>query len=547
MNGSTRPCTCDRFTPGKPFRPKIDCNKCWLFAHKPAVRSFWGGNPNDCHPLRIATSDMEAAELADLIEHDGCDLPEGWKLWPVSREAHLILVERFLAQMPSYPEGKFHGRGLVICGGGRYEASIYVCCRMLRHVGWEHPIQVWHRGNDEPVSERVRRLPGVEVIDIETHPLREHRRIMGGWESKSFAMINSPFEEVMFLDADCYPIFNPEECFEESNNPHGVVIWPDNQFPNSAVHWETYGVTADDHHGLNGGHYVFGKRKAWPVLQLASHYDNHSDFYYWRTYDNVPVGAFGDQEQVRVALRKLNFPYHRYRDAPFEFERGFFYQSGPNGRPLFVHRVTGKFAQSGQFPNDPQWTGSRFPMEATAWKFFLEWMTTALDSAEFPDEIPGWFTQAECALWSKICRGRDVLELGRHHGRSTVVAASTARKVVSIDLLEDAEADFWLQRYDLRHKVWLRVGYFHDLAPNSGGPFSACLIDGAHDRDSVTADIELVAGLMMPGGLIGFHDYDSPAFPGVREAVDRAISERGWKLVDRADHLAVIDTTPASM
>ena len=112
-------------------------------------------------------------------------------------------------------------------GGGSYEAGAYVACQMLRHVGWTHPIQVWHRGPGEPVSARVRRLPGVEVVDAEAHPARPGRRILGGWESKVFAILNSPFEEVLFLDADCYPIYDPDECFRPAHNPHGIVTWPE--------------------------------------------------------------------------------------------------------------------------------------------------------------------------------------------------------------------------------------------------------------------------------------------------------------------------------
>lgn len=46
-----RPCTCDRFVPGRQYIAGRDCAKCWMFAHRPAVRKAWGGNPADCPPL----------------------------------------------------------------------------------------------------------------------------------------------------------------------------------------------------------------------------------------------------------------------------------------------------------------------------------------------------------------------------------------------------------------------------------------------------------------------------------------------------------------
>jgi hypothetical protein len=512
-----------------------------MFAHRPAVRRAWGGDPDECREFLKARPDMPAAELAELLAGPPVVMPEEWKLWLVAREAHLLLADRFLADMPRYPEGKFSGRGAVICGGGAYEASVYVACRMLRHVGWPHPIQVWHRGDAEPLSDRVRLLPGVEVIDSEAHPARAGRRVFGGWESKTLAVLNCPFEEVLFLDADCYPVYDPDECFEPRHNPHGVVTWPDTPVGDGAVHWPSYGLAPDGKTGLNGGHYVFTKRRAWEVLQLASHYDNHSDYYYWRVVFGVEAGAFGDQEQVRVALHKLGTPHHRYTERPLSCAGGVYVQAGPNGRPLFVHRFYNKFAPPGVFPHPVTWQPTQLPMEATAWRFFTEWLTAPAPGHP-ADEVPGWFTRGECDLWRRSCRDRAVLELGRHYGRSTAAAALAARLVVSLDRSSAGPADLWLQRYGVRHKVWLREGEFADLVPTSGGPFSACLIDGAHDRWNVERDIAAVAPRLSPGAVVAFHDYDDPAFPDVRAAADAAAERHGWRLHERTDHLAVFVT-----
>ncbi|HEV3437821.1 MAG TPA: class I SAM-dependent methyltransferase [Gemmata sp.] len=536
----TRPCICNRFIPGRPYRQSRDCAKCWMFAHRPAVRKAWGGDPADCASVPVARRDMSAEVLADLLVDGPLVMPEGWRLWPVAREAHLLLTDRFLANVPPYPLGRFAGRGAVIPGGGAYEASAYVACSMLRHVGWDYPIQVWHRGVKEPVSDRIRRLPGVEVVDSESHPAWKTRRMQGGWESKLFAVINSPFEEVLMLDADCYPIYNPDECFEPQNNPHGIVTWPDTAPSDANPQWASYGVPPDGQPGLSGGYYVLTKRIAWPVLQLAQHYDNHSDYYYCKTFGCAgDVGGLGDQDQMRVAIHKLGFASHRYIERPLACSHGSLIHAGPSGRPLFVHRFSNKFGLPRRFPRPPEWYPGNLPMEATAWRYFLEWQTSPVDTSVFPDEVPGWFTRAECALWQRICSGRDVLELGRHHGRSTIVAASMARKVVSLDRMSDAEADFWLQRYGVRHRVWLRIGQFAVLIPTSGGPFSACLIDGDHDSRSVAADIAAAVPHLIPGAAIGFHDYADPAHPDVQPTVDRAAREHGWKLIERADALAV--------
>src|SRR5262249_4825093 len=117
-----RPCRCDKFLPGRLYAEGRDCPKCWMFAHRPAVRQAWGGNPADCESLLAARRKLTAAELANLLDGPPPLMPEGWRLWPVTRKAHLILADRLLANLPPYPEGRFAGRGAVICGGGAYEA-----------------------------------------------------------------------------------------------------------------------------------------------------------------------------------------------------------------------------------------------------------------------------------------------------------------------------------------------------------------------------------------------------------------------------------------
>jgi alpha 1,2-mannosyltransferase len=224
----------------------------------------------------------------------------------------------------------------------------------------------------------------VEVVDILPYAERAGRPVRGGWEAKTLAILSSPFEEVLFLDADCYPVYNPDECFEPQNNPHGIVVWPDLPNIHLGIHWPTYGLECDNH-TLNGGHYLFTKRKAWPVLQLAHHYDSHSNYYYSYTIVDVKVGGLGDQEQLRVALHKLNASHTRYADVPVVSNGHSFLQAGPSGRTLFVHRIGNKFGAPKDFANPPVWAPNHLPLEATAWKYFLEWLTAPIGAAVVPE------------------------------------------------------------------------------------------------------------------------------------------------------------------
>ncbi|MFO1500612.1 MAG: glycosyltransferase family 9 protein [Verrucomicrobiota bacterium] len=91
----------------------------------------------------------------------------------------------------------------------------WVCVHMLREVGCQLPVQLWHEGAAE-MDERMIRLMerlGVECVDASQFQSRHPRRMGGGWELKSYAILHSRFEEVLFLDADNVPVRDPTYLF----------------------------------------------------------------------------------------------------------------------------------------------------------------------------------------------------------------------------------------------------------------------------------------------------------------------------------------------
>src|SRR5690242_20180037 len=113
-------------------------------------------------------------------------------------------AEAFTAGIGTYP-GTYHGRGIVVCGGGTtYFTNAWIALSLLRHVGCTLPVQLWYLGPgelDSYMEELVAPL-GVECIDAwrvrDVHPAR----ILRGWEVKPYSIIHSPFREVLLLDAD---------------------------------------------------------------------------------------------------------------------------------------------------------------------------------------------------------------------------------------------------------------------------------------------------------------------------------------------------------
>jgi predicted O-methyltransferase YrrM len=148
----------------------------------------------------------------------------------------------------------------------------------------------------------------------------------------------------------------------------------------------------------------------------------------------------------------------------------------------------------------------------------------------FPGDVLTAVTGEEATELARLAAGKDVLELGAYHGFSTVVLASVANRVYSVDWhMGDDHAglgDSWevfnatLTRYGVTDRVTVCHGRFEDEVPRlaaAGVQVDGAFIDGMHDETSARRDLGLVLPLVRPGGFIAFHDYGrgpDNGFPG---------------------------------
>lgn len=249
-------------------------------------------------------------------------------------------ADEFLAAVPEYPADRYHGRGVVIAGGGdKYFASLYVTVRALRHVGCRLPIQVWYLGrhNEMPADKQAILKPWqVECVDADKVRRRHPARMLNGWELKVFATLHSPFDELLFLDADCYPCRNPEFLFEwEAYRAAGAIFWPDMATIDARLKWPAFGVSNPERPGsVESGQYVVHKRLSWKPLNLAWFFNDHSDYYYRYCY--------GDKHTFEVAWARCRQPFVMFTPKARWREVAYLHP-GPEGKTLFVHRCADKF------------------------------------------------------------------------------------------------------------------------------------------------------------------------------------------------------------
>ena len=257
--------------------------------------------------------------------------------------AHQQRLNECVAQPHEYPAARFKGRGIVICAGGvRYFTNAYVCASILRMHGCTLPIQFWHLGPDEMTDEMRELVRHLDVECVDGYAVREQypARILNGWELKPFAIIHSPFEEVIALDADNVALRDPACLFDTKEyRDTGAIFWPDfgRLAPTRSI-WKIVDVPYRDEPEFESGQIVVDKRRCWKALQVTMHINEYSDFYYSHIH--------GDKETFHLAWRKINQAYampargiHALHDTMCQHDF--------DGNRLFQHRNLRKWQLRG--------------------------------------------------------------------------------------------------------------------------------------------------------------------------------------------------------
>lgn len=323
------------------------------------------------------TTNTLANQLAELICRT--DPSIGFSNWfniPEVRQAYELLAKQFIIDMKDLPRPKAKGRGIVIPGGGiKYFPSMWVGINRIRQVGCNLPIEVWYLGEVEMDLSMQRLLAPLGVTFRDAMELRKKHpmRILNGWELKPYAIVHSAFNEVMFIDADCAPVKNPEFLFDAPMYlKTGAIFWPD--YPHWLLKHEPYDVfgaprpknikvPGDDYQlfgvpidpsqewdiPVESGQMVIDKSKCWEPLNLAMFFCAHSDFYFRFVH--------GDKETFHLAWRRLGVPYSMPQRWP-HWDLHTALQYDFKGEILFAHRNNDKWKLKGNVVG-----GGRIPFE----------------------------------------------------------------------------------------------------------------------------------------------------------------------------------------
>ncbi|GMF20816.1 unnamed protein product [Phytophthora fragariaefolia] len=202
--------------------------------------------------------------------------------------------------------------------------SAYATIRALREIfACSLPIEIWFRPDEmdlvpgalDPLQNLAKHTP---FGSISFHPITDPaaKRFV----AKIYAIYNSFFDRVLFLDADNVPVLDPSFLF---NSPEfvetGALFWPDFWHPTATMFglhskslvWELLDTPFVDMFEQESGQLVVDRRRHAAPLELVMFYATHNP--------NFLVHyklAWGDKDLFRLAWLKLNASFHMISTPP---------------------------------------------------------------------------------------------------------------------------------------------------------------------------------------------------------------------------------------
>jgi predicted O-methyltransferase YrrM len=177
--------------------------------------------------------------------------------------------------------------------------------------------------------------------------------------------------------------------------------------------------------------------------------------------------------------------------------------------------------------------------------------------------IGGWLTDDQARTLYDVARRVDpseaIVEIGSHHGRSTVVLATAKHPDVRLLAIDPYGDPRWggggsaleifqgnLQRHGVADRVELARTVGSDAGRTwSGGPVGLLFVDGAHDYPTVIKDLEAWVPHLAPNAAVLMHDVGS-SHGVTRAAFRHAFASRSFLYVGCSRSLAQFKYTDLS-
>ncbi|QSZ36044.1 hypothetical protein DSL72_007168 [Monilinia vaccinii-corymbosi] len=241
------------------------------------------------------------------------------------RRSHTWFVRQLVQNAPKL-EYEDATRGIVTSAGGDYFPPLLVSLRFLRRTGSTLPVEVFLASPDEYESlmcETI--LPSLNAKCLIISDITGRHDLpfsFSRYQLKAFAILFSSFESVLFLDADNFPAYSPDELFtsEPFTSKH-LVLWPDYWIPTPSETLSTIiglkGSILNERPTIEAGQILVNKKHQTEALLLAAYYNAYGDYYY-HLMTQGGAGE-GDKETFSVAALVLGKSFYTVSQLPRPF------------------------------------------------------------------------------------------------------------------------------------------------------------------------------------------------------------------------------------
>ncbi|KAL5334799.1 mannosyltransferase putative-domain-containing protein [Aspergillus crustosus] len=269
----------------------------------------------DAPTIRVEESDPDnRPEMLDMLP----DEVEEMKRAHDKFVRNMDLIKPYLHYVPNT-------RGIVSTAGGSYLPVLIISLRMLRRTGSKLPVEVFLANDDEyePYicdvvlpSLNARCIVLSRIFDAAPKVMRFEK-----YQFKLFAMLFSSFEEFLFLDADSFPLLQPELLFtNEPFKTKNMVTWPDFWASTVSSYYYDIALQPKPEPGIRprqsteSGEILLSKKTHAKTLLLSTYYNLWGPNYYYALLSQGAAGE-GDKETFVAAAIAVNEPYHQVTEG----------------------------------------------------------------------------------------------------------------------------------------------------------------------------------------------------------------------------------------
>ncbi|KAG2184675.1 hypothetical protein INT43_000588 [Umbelopsis isabellina] len=221
--------------------------------------------------------------------------------------------QEFVTNLPPYSNysQQFEGTGIVFTAGNKDTLNRTVTViKLLRQYGCNLPVEVWHLDDEKPNDIENEELLSLNAASKDlsdsklVRPIQKKRDAEKQFQIKAAAILNSKFEQVLYLDSDNIPTRDPEYLFSSKEYQEtGALFWPDfwKTHPENKI-YDILNIQCKNTWEQESGQIFVDKQRNWVPLQLSWYLQSQHELYFQLLN--------GDKDTFKFAWEALDAPYH---------------------------------------------------------------------------------------------------------------------------------------------------------------------------------------------------------------------------------------------